>query len=322
MGKSKSQLERNGAWGSLPASSFSSALDSTVVVRDGMTKAAILKYLWCNLNDALLALSRFFVFLCGYRFLGWFRAEDALEDFIHVAQLPIQVEGMVELLAREARGDLLVFAHQGAKVQSLLPGTHGKFLHDAVGVFALHAAFGQVEQKLAAEDQAAGALQVLLHALRIDEHLLDQVGGFVEQIIHEDGGIGQDHALDGRVRNIALVPESDIFERCLRMPAHHARQSADLLAGDGVALVRHGRRSLLLFAEIFLGLAHLGALQMTDLSGDLIQSRSNDGQRGYVISVAVALDDLGRDRSGFESQAVADFFFHFRIKMGEGAYGA
>ena len=59
---------------------------------------------------------------------------------------------------------------------------------------------------------------------------------------------------------------------------HHARQAADLLARDRVALVRHGRRALLLLAEIFFRLAHFGALQMANLGGDLVQCRGNDRQ--------------------------------------------
>jgi hypothetical protein len=38
-------------------------------------------------------------------------------------------------------------------------------LDEAVGVFAAHAGFGEVEQELAGEDEAAGGFEVLQHAL-------------------------------------------------------------------------------------------------------------------------------------------------------------
>ena len=88
--------------------------------------------------------------------------------------------------------------------------------------------------------------------------------------------------------------------------ADHARQPADLLRGDGVPLVRHRRGPLLLLGEELLRLAHFGALQMADLDRNLIQGRSQHGQGGDVSGVAVALDHLGGDRIGAQSQPGAD----------------
>ena len=104
--------------------------------------------------------------------------------------------------------------------------------------------------------------------------------------------------------------------------ADDARQAADLLGGHGIALVRHGRRSLLLFAEKLLGLADLGALQVADLGGDLVECRGDHGERPQIVRVAVALDDLRRNRGGFQSQARADLLFEFRREMGEDSHGA
>src|SRR5713101_9779037 len=111
--------------------------------------------------------------LCRFFSSGLFMAEDPIKNFIYIAQLPVEIKGMVELFARQARGDLLVLPHQGTKVQPMLPGAHGIFLYYAVGVLAQHAALGEIEQKLPAEDQAAGAFQVLFHASGVDEHLFN-----------------------------------------------------------------------------------------------------------------------------------------------------
>ena len=117
-----------------------------------------------------------------------------------------------------------------------------------------------------------------------------------QQIVNERGGVGQDHALGGGVRDVALVPEGDVLEAGLGIAAHHAREAADLLAGHGVALVRHGGGALLLFAEELFRFADFGALQVANLGGDLVQRRGNDGERAEVVRVAVALNDLRAKR--------------------------
>ena len=66
------------------------------------------------------------------------------------------------------------------------------------------------------------------------------------------------------------MPQRHVFKRRLRIGAHHARQPADLLAGDRIAFVRHGRAALLLLAEILFGLADFGPLQVPDLERDLV----------------------------------------------------
>ena len=81
-----------------------------------------------------------------------------------------------------------------------------------------------------------------------------------------------------------------------------AGEAGDLLAGDGVALVGHGAGALLFFGEELFGFADLGALEVADLGGDLVERAGEDGEGGDVGGVAVALDDLGGDRDGFETE--------------------
>lgn len=144
-------------------------------------------------------------------------------------------------------------------------------LDEAVGVFATHAGFGEVEQELAGEDEAAGGFEVLEHARRVDEQLVDEVGGLREQVVGEYGGVGEDDSLGGGVRDVALVPEGYVLERGLGVSAHDAGEAGDLLAGDGIALVWHRAGTFLFLREELLGLADLGALQMADLGGDLVE---------------------------------------------------
>ncbi len=144
-------------------------------------------------------------------------------------------------------------------------------LDEAVGVFAGHAGFGEVEQELAGEDEAAGGFEVLQHAGGVDEELGDEVFGLGEQVVGEDGGVGEDDALGGGVGDVALVPEGDVLEGGLGVGADDAGEAGDLFAGDGVALVRHRAGALLLFGEELFGFADLGALEVADLGGDLVE---------------------------------------------------
>ena len=195
-------------------------------------------------------------------------------------------------------------------------------LHQPVGVFAQHAGFGQIEQQLAAEDQPAGAFEILLHPLGIDQQAVDQVGGLRQQIVHQNRRIGKDDPLDRRVRDVALVPQRDVFKGRLRIAAQHARQAADLFAGDGILLVRHGRRALLLFAEVLLRLAHLGPLQVAHFDGDLVERAADNRQRGDVGRVPVALDDLRGHRRRLQAQPRADALFVLGLQVAKGADGA
>ena len=64
------------------------------------------------------------------------------------------------------------------------------------------------------------------------------------------------------------------------LPRTTPGEAADLLAGDGVALVGHGAGAFLPDGKELFGLADLGALEVTDLGGDLIEAWSK-GRRGW-----------------------------------------
>src|ERR1700758_2978982 len=105
------------------------------------------------------------------------------------------------------------------------------------------------------------------------------------------------------------MPERNVFESSLRVRSDHAGQAADLLERYWIALVRHGGGSLLLFAEEFFGFANFGTLQVADFGRDLVERGGDHGQRGEIVGVAIALDDLRGDRGGFQSEAGANLFF-------------
>ena len=196
--------------------------------------------------------------------------EHPCEDGVDVGELAVVVEGADELGGGEAGCDLGDAGDLVAEDEVFLPGAHGVRLDEAVGVFAAHAGGGEIEQELAGEDEAAGGFEVAQHARGVDEELGDELLGLGEEIVGEDGGVGEDDALGGGVGDVALVPEGDVLEGDLGVGADDAGEAADLLAGDGVALVRHGGGAFLFFGEELLDLADLGALEVTNLGGNFV----------------------------------------------------
>ncbi len=162
-------------------------------------------------------------------------------------------------------------------------------------------------------------IEVALHAFRVDAQAVDQPLRPGQHIVGEDRGVGQDDALDRRVRDVAFVPQRDVFESRLDVRADDAGQAADLFAGDRVALVRHGGRTLLTFGERFFGFPNFGALQVAYFESDFLEETRDERQRRDPRGVAVAGDHLRGDRGGLEGQSCADLLFRIGRDVTEGA---
>ena len=100
------------------------------------------------------------------------------------------------------------------------------------------------------------------------------------------------HALDRRVRDVALVPERHVLEGGRHGRAHDAGQAAEVLAQDRVALVGHRARALLADRERLFGLAHLAPLPVPHVGREPLDARRHERERGEVGRVPVARDDL------------------------------
>ena len=88
--------------------------------------------------------------------------------------------------------------------------------------------------------------------------------------------------------------------------AHDAREAADPLGDDRVALVRHRRRALLALAERLLDLAHLGAREVADL--DARTCSSEDATTASAASSSACRSRWTTcvdDRLGLEPEALA-----------------
>jgi len=86
------------------------------------------------------------------------------------------------------------------------------------------------------------------------------------------------------MRDVALVPQRNILEGGLRIAAQHARQPADLLAGNGILLVGIDEEPFLLLREILLCLAHLGPLQVPISNRDLVERGCHQGGGGNIAA--------------------------------------
>ena len=88
-------------------------------------------------------------------------------------------------------------------------------------------------------------------------------------------------------------------------PADDAREPADPLRDDRVALVRHRRGALLAASERLLDLAHLGPREMPQLEREPLQRGREQRERVQHLGVPVALEDLGRARRRLEPEPLA-----------------
>src|ERR1035437_9875757 len=117
------------------------------------------------------------------------------------------------------------------------------------------------------------------------------------------------------MRNVAFVPQCDIFQRGDGVAAQHAREAGETFPGDGIALVRYGARTFLADGESLFGFENFGALQMAEFDGPTLDARADEGARGLEFRVDVALHDLRGDGRGTQAELFADKIFHTRRQV-------
>ena len=111
----------------------------------------------------------------------------------------------------------------------------------------------------------------------------------------------------------------DVFQRRRHIGAHHAREPDQILRQHRIALVRHRRGALLSRRKILLRLEDLGALQVADFGRQPLDRGGDDAERGEIHGVAVARDNLGRDRLDREPHLLRHIGFDARIDLRESA---
>ena len=189
-------------------------------------------------------------------------------------------------------------------------------LNEPVGVVARKPRVHERQQEPMAEDEPVTRLEVPPHPLGIDDEAFDDPGEAVEHVVEREERVGNDDALGGRLRDVALVPERDVLETDERVAAQDARQPADALGHLRVPLVRHRRGALHPLAERLLDLANLGAGEMADLGGEAVERRGGERERREQFGVSIAGDHLRRDRIRLQSQSLASDAFDLGIDLG------
>ncbi len=72
------------------------------------------------------------------------------------------------------------------------------------------------EQHALAEEEPVARVEIRAHSVRVDDEPFDEPREAVEHVVEGEEGVGDDDALGGRVRDVALVPECDVLEADLR----------------------------------------------------------------------------------------------------------
>src|SRR3954451_4967223 len=221
-------------------------------------------------------------------------ADDPLGEAGVVAEVEDRVEVEPEIARRE----------QLAQVDASVPRALRILLHDPVRLVAAVAALDEREQDALGEQRPVRDLEVGPHAVRVHDEPAHDADPEVLHVVEQDRRVRQDHALGAGVRDVALVPEGDVLDRRLAVAAQHACEPGDALGRDRVSLVRHRARALLARLERLLDLAHLGALEVADLGGEALEPRAGERDRLQQVGVAVARDDLRRDRLRAQAEPV------------------
>src|SRR2546428_13602220 len=120
------------------------------------------------------------------------------------------------------------------------------------------------------------------------------------------------------MRDVALVPQRHVFQSDHTVSPDDSRHTANSFGENRVALMRHRAGSFLALLEAFLRLTDFGALPVTDLQGELIQRRCDNGEPAEVLGVTIALDDLGGNRGRLHPHPAANLTFNCWTKRANG----
>ena len=201
---------------------------------------------------------------------------ETSEDLIDMDEHRLVVEAGFDLFFVQILSDIFILAKIFIEIFALKPAFHRISLYPAICGVAVSAFRYESEEDARAVDEAAGEVQIGEHLVRIDEELVDEVGGLCEDVVQSDGRIWEHDAFDGGVGNISFMPERDVFEGWEAVALDEACHAADSFRLDRISLMRHRRGALLLRAEIFFRFSHFGPLQVADFESHLGKGAGDD----------------------------------------------
>ena len=156
----------------------------------------------------------------------------------------------------------------------------------------------------------------MLHLSGIREQAVQQRLHLAEHVVKADEAVSQCHALGAGMADVAFVPQGHVIKRHLSVRLHNTRKTAHAFHRDGVALMGHGRRTLLTLLERLFRLDDIGLLQQAHLHGNRLQRRGNDSESAHHLGVAVARDNLRGQRIGRQAQMLANILFNEGVDAG------
>ena len=122
--------------------------------------------------------------------------------------------------------------------------------------------------------------------------------------------------------DVALVPERHVLQGDQRVAAQQAGESGHALGEHRVALVRHGRGTLLPGPERLECLRHLGALQVADLGRDAFERSTQDRNGGEQVGMPITAHHLGGGGVGLKPEPLAHEALRLGADVGMAADGA
>src|SRR5690606_11963731 len=146
----------------------------------------------------------------------------------------------------------------------LFPNAHRIALNETVAVFTRYASLRQRQKHALGVNQTAELIEVLHHVVWIDHQLFNHASQTVDGKVESDCCVWANRALNGRVRNVTLMPESNILKRRNDRHTYETCKASQVLSQNWIALMRHCGRALLARREEFFCFQNFCALHMAD----------------------------------------------------------
>jgi len=140
------------------------------------------------------------------------------------------IEDRIDRAIVEMGLDFGISLESRQKVGLAAPRFHGIALNETIGVLPRDPLLGQGQHHPLRMDKSAQPVEIALHGLGIDHQIGDHVGEPPQREIEMDRSIGGNAALDGGVRDVALVPQRHVLERRRHCRAHQPCESCHIFA--------------------------------------------------------------------------------------------
>ena len=161
--------------------------------------------------------------------------QGSINDGVHVRESALVVEASIEVWTEQVR-DLRGIAEQLAERAKPRQRLHRTALHCFVGGLPRASLRHQRQEHGLPKVKLARPRQVGSQHVGVDRQTVYERRGPLKHVREHGGGVGANNPFDRRVRDVALVPEGNVFEgrHCGR--SNDPSQAAEILASIGLRL--------------------------------------------------------------------------------------